>query len=232
MMNPPTVSLDDEIHAEGRPVLSFDALRALDADLKAMEMDAAEASLLKLIEMYGTGLGPLNGKSLFLRLWDLEGRVKDQLKSRYFIFLDASEANLYEAANPPFGREVEDQFGAAVGADISEASKCLGLGRTTACVFHLMRAMEGSLQLLASSIHLVDIKKAWGPLLSDIAGKIAEMPRGERRDAWSRSHSHLYHVKQAWRNDVMHPKATYTEEEAREVFAAVRSFMRHLAALK
>ena len=32
--------------------------------------------------------------------------------------------------------------------------------------------------------------------------------------------SNLYHVKLAWRNEVMHPKQTYTEEEALEVFAA------------
>jgi hypothetical protein len=29
----------------------------------------------------------------------------------------------------------------------------------------------------------------------------------------------------------MHPKATYTEEEAREVFDATKSFMRHLASM-
>jgi hypothetical protein len=53
----------------------------------------------------------------------------------------------------------------------------------------------------------------------------------DKRDAWSESHSHLYHVKQAWRNGTMHPKKTYTQEEAEAVFAAVRVFMRHLAKL-
>ena len=57
------------------------------------------------------------------------------------------------------------------------------------------------------------------------------MPSGEVRDLWSKSHVHLYHVKQAWRNDVMHPKKTYTEEEAKAAFSAVKSFMHHLSDL-
>ena len=51
------------------------------------------------------------------------------------------------------------------------------------------------------------------------------MPKGRNRDTWSNVHSHLYHVKQTWRNDTMHPKTTYTETEAAAVFDAVRSFM-------
>ena len=57
------------------------------------------------------------------------------------------------------------------------------------------------------------------------------MEKGDARDNWSQVHANLYHVKQAWRNDTMHPKATYTEEEAREVFDAMKAFMRHLATM-
>ena len=38
-------------------------------------------------------------------------------------------------------------------------------------------------------------------------------------------------MKLAWRNEVMHPKQTYTEEEALEVFAASKAFMRELASV-
>ena len=40
--------------------------------------------------------------------------------------------------------------------------------------------------------------------------------------------SHLYAVKVAWRNEVMHPKQTYTSEEADAVFRNVRIFIREL----
>lgn len=42
---------------------------------------------------------------------------------------------------------------------------------------------------------------------------------------------HLYSVKVAWRNEVMHPKQTYTLEQARGIFDSVRIFMVDLAAL-
>jgi hypothetical protein len=91
--------------------------------------------------------------------------------------------------------------------------------------------MECAVQALAKETGISDVEKEWGKLLSDLAAKIEKMPKGAKRDAWSESHSHLYHVKQAWRNSTMHPKRTYTEEEAMEVFGAVKSFMRHLSGL-
>jgi hypothetical protein len=39
----------------------------------------------------------------------------------------------------------------------------------------------------------------------------------------------LYVVKVAWRNEVMHPKQTYTAEEADNVFRSPRTFVRELA---
>ena len=40
--------------------------------------------------------------------------------------------------------------------------------------------------------------------------------------------AHLYNVKVAWRNEVMHPKATYTELEARDILNHVRAFLTEL----
>jgi len=40
--------------------------------------------------------------------------------------------------------------------------------------------------------------------------------------------SHLYNVKLAWRNEVMHPKQTYTVDEADSIFRNVRTFVQHL----
>lgn len=145
-------------------------------------------------------------------------------------FLRSQYAQYLDGDLEPFGCEVSDTFPLS-SDDISESAKCLALERWTAAVFHLMRAMESTVQRLASCIGVVNVDREWGKLLSDISKKIEEMPKSGRRNQWSQSHAHLYHVKQAWRNDTMHPKATYTEEQASEVFTAVGSFMRHLAPL-
>ena len=73
--------------------------------------------------------------------------------------------------------------------------------------------------------------REWGKLLSDIDAKIEQMPKGDMRNAWSECHANLYHVKQAWRHGTMHPKETYTPDQAKEVFQAVRVFMIQLATL-
>ena len=94
-----------------------------------------------------------------------------------------------------------------------------------------MRAMEGAVQTLSSHLDIHNVNREWGKLLSDISRKIESMPKGENRNNWSQVHANLYHVKQAWRNETMHPKATYTEEESNEVFSAMKAFMRHLATM-
>jgi hypothetical protein len=43
--------------------------------------------------------------------------------------------------------------------------------------------------------------------------------------------ANLYSVKVAWRNEVMHPKATYTLEEAENTLRQMRIFMHSLAGI-
>jgi hypothetical protein len=161
---------------------------------------------------------------------ELKERIQDELEGKvFYAFSKDTEYLLADA--PLFGEEVGDKFPKAT-EDISEAGKCLALERSTASVFHLMRAMELAVQALYTAIGLMgNPEREWGKLLSDIHGAIEKMDKGPKRDEWSATHTHLYHVKQTWRNDVMHPKQTYTPDEAKAVFDAVRSFMQHLAKL-
>ena len=151
-----------------------------------------------------------------------------QMNSKLVLVVGSRFADFIKSDDPPYGREVDDAFPKAA-SEISEAAKCLAFNRPTACVFHLMRAMELAVQKLAERLGKTNIEKEWGKLLSDIAKEIEAMPKGTGRDEWSTIHTHLYHVKQAWRNDTMHPKTTYTEAEAEGVFAAVKTFMIELA---
>ncbi len=56
-------------------------------------------------------------------------------------------------------------------------------------------------------------------------------PQMNRKEALAVVCAHLQTVRLAWRNPVMHPKQTYTREEAHEVFNATRTLMNHLADL-
>lgn len=159
----------------------------------------------------------------------LRTRIRDELAGTFLLHVRAADVPLYDAEEP-FGAAVARKFPKAT-EDISEAGKCLGLRQYTAVVFHLMRAMEVMVQRLARRLGVVNIEKEWGKLLSDIGKAVEAMPKDRKRDRYSEAHALLYHVKQAWRNDTMHPKQTYTESEARAIYAAVRLFAENLSKL-
>jgi hypothetical protein len=156
--------------------------------------------------------------------------VTGESKTRWALVFSLAEKDLWLSKSLPFGEAVERVF-PTTEEDIEEAAKCLAVDRGTACVFHLMRAMEISVQRMSAHLTILNVEREWGKLLSDIGSKIEAMPKGDARNEWSQVHVNLYHVKQAWRNDVMHPKKTYTVAEAKNVFDAVGAFMTHLAGL-
>jgi hypothetical protein len=177
--------------------------------------------------------------------WQLEGRefedleqaiqsliacVRNETKATVAMVMPAEKLRLFTPKEPPFGHEVDSAFPLSK-EDIEESGKCLAMGRSTASVFHLSRAMEAAVQALSAKLGMGNLDREWGKLLSEMKGKIEAMPQGDLRNRWSENHSLLYHVKQAWRNDVMHPKATYTDEQAMEVYQAMRSFMKNLVPL-
>jgi len=157
----------------------------------------------------------------------------DDLSIHKFLYLGGDAAALYENANL-FGHEVAKKF---VGSneDIEEAAKCLALGRGTACVFHLMRVMEYAVQRFAANVgaelpadkKIIDME--WGPLIIAINKVVSPMPPGEKRERYASISAHLDSVGRGWRNPTMHPKQTYTSDEARVIWDAVKAFMNDFA---
>jgi hypothetical protein len=174
-------------------------------------------------------------------LEELGNWVRDELGGRRFMFMPEAEAACW-SAQTPFGKKVADKF-PKVKEDVVEASKCLGVRRYTASVFHLMRVMEAGMRHLVKLLGLtatISVEQSWGVLLKPVEAQIVALPGGlsatekqrARRAAFSETATFLRHVKDAWRNDTMHPKRTYTEEEAKNIFAAVKAFMRALVKLR
>jgi HEPN domain-containing protein len=98
-----------------------------------------------------------------------------------------------------------------------------------------MRVTESAVQYLGRRLGISLVKeKNWHNILDEVDKAIKALPvKGSRqkaiRNRYAESSAHLRMVKDAWRNDVMHPKETYTEEEAERVFRNVKDFMVHLA---
>ena len=91
--------------------------------------------------------------------------------------------------------------------------------------------MEKCVQVIGGVFTGISHDKPWGSILSDIGEAVKLMPKGPKKVEWQRAHAMLYAVKEAWRNDVMHPKQTYTQDQASEVYDSTKAFIRQLATL-
>ncbi|MGA3327041.1 MAG: hypothetical protein ABSF45_21460 [Terriglobia bacterium] len=159
---------------------------------------------------------------------ELHERIIDELESQLFLAVPESKKKYYSSLDP-FGKSVADRFPSAI-FDAAEAGRCYALNRNTACVFHLMRVMEIGVQKLGDKLGVkLATEKNWQNILDEVNKAIKSLdPRAEATKQLSASAAHLYAIKVAWRNEVMHPKATYTEEEADAIFKHVNTFVNHL----
>lgn len=160
-------------------------------------------------------------------------RLKDELEDQKLYCVSGRDAEYLGPVAEIYGEAVAATFNDQL-YDLEEAAKSIAFGRGTASVFHLMRAMEAAVHRLGTKLSVtVDNKHGsalpWGKIIANIKVPVEAMPEGDERDQWSEIQSLLYHVKQAWRNNTMHPKQTYTLEEAEDVFSAVKTFLRRLA---
>ena len=162
----------------------------------------------------------------------LSKRIADELGIYTFFQLDPRQAKFYEPSEPLFGADVEAKF-PMMSEDIAEAGNCMALDRDTAAVFHLMRVMEIALQRLGDKLGIVFVdKKNWQNILEEVNKAIRALDQKDpQTKTYAEISAHLCNVKLCWRNEVMHPKQTYTEEEAGTLFSAVKTFIRDLASV-
>lgn len=160
---------------------------------------------------------------IFVRLWD------ELERGGHFFYIPIKRAESFDAKEP-FGRIVSAKF-PKLTEDIEEAHKCYACGRYTACVFHLMRIMEAAVQRFGKKLGVANVQNlVWQNILDRVNAAIKALPpKSSRTKKFAAVASHLYNVKLAWRNEVMHPKATYTEAEAENLLAQVKVFMNELA---
>lgn len=166
---------------------------------------------------------------------DVEMRLADDLERVKLLILDAkNETRFYDGASR-FGK-AEIMFPSA-SFDIAEASKCLALRRYTASVFHMMRVIEVGLRSVSLCLGAPDPTKPsernWGFILRGLSeaidNKQGEWKASDEKEFFSGVYLALDRVRTLWRNATMHIENKYTEDEADEVYEAVRVFMKKLA---
>lgn len=162
--------------------------------------------------------------------------IMAELSSQLMFIVPYPDSDLLINPGPAFGDEVYIAFPSAR-FDIEEASKCLGLDRSTACVLHLMRGLEASMNVLAKRLGISFTYTSWEGVLNKIPNRIKEIESAKRkpkgwkdlRQFYAESGAHLDLVKDAFRNWAMHIHKTYDPVTAKELFQHSKAFMRHLA---
>jgi len=205
------------------------SLRDLKLECEKLELRSALAHINRVLEYINRGTELAVLERYFT---EIQTRVVDDLSDRWFLHLPPPSVEFYRPTKPLFTAAVEAKF-PQMSEDISEAAKCIALRRSTAAVFHLMRIMELGVQKFGDRLGVMLVQeKNWQIILDQVNAAIRKLDAKQpATKAYAEAASHLYNVKVAWRNEVMHPKQTYTDEEASAIFGNVRTFVGDLVGL-
>ncbi len=166
--------------------------------------------------------------------------MQKEMRGKIFLYLSPERVRFWPKMNEQnvFGERVAKAFPSAR-FDISEAGICLALARGTAAVFHLMRVLEIGLGVLGKQFDVSLGNRNWAPVIEEIESKIRGMNQDmawkslpdckELQRFYSDAASNFGILKDAWRNNAMHVRGVYTEEQAQRIFENVKSFMQKLA---
>lgn len=160
----------------------------------------------------------------------LDMSIEGALKGRVLYYVDPHNAKRIENGEREFGQQVIDNFPEAC-YDLDEAMKCLGFSLHTACVCHLMRAVEHVLYVVGDELN-VTLQRHWnwGTIIKKLDKQVRSMNKGPKKDYWSTAIVQLGHIKDCCRLKSMHVhQYKYTEEEATDVYHAVKAFLKSLA---
>jgi hypothetical protein len=120
--------------------------------------------------------------------------------------------------------------------ELERAGICYSLGQPTASVFHSMRALEPSLIALAKPFpHISPAYENWQTIIEQIESAvraIGQQPKSQQKiddeKFYGAATSHLYFVKNAWRNHVAHARDSYSDDEAVKILSHTLEFIESL----
>jgi len=222
---------------EPRPPSMDESMASIAPELRRIGLPFSAMSAERVSDFIANKNQKQNPSELPIVTDEFMRRLKDEMKDQLLFILPSTHAKFYEIAGTFLGEDTLAQI-PELREDAEEAGNCFAFGRYTACVFHLMRVMERCVQKMGRLLGLSEIftyESAWQIILNKTRGAIKQRWSNERdpeRIKYESVISHLETVKIAWRNPIMHPKQTYTEEQASEVLGAVKTFVCNFVQLR
>lgn len=212
----------------------IEILNTADRNIADLPLELTKVKIKTILNSLRAGRHMRNLENTLYEIAAIRERMLDELKELKFNHVSEQQLEYYE--NSDFFSQLTVKL-PGIASDCSEAGNCIALERYTASVFHLMRVMELCVVELGNKLGVRNAtEKTWGALTTEMEQALrARYSRNPTQSdkteqaSYSVLLSHLNAVRIAWRNPTMHPKSSYTSEEARDIFQHVRLFARDLA---
>jgi hypothetical protein len=183
--------------------------------------------------------GKMTYRDAMSRLKQVEEGYNADAGNLYALFLNEESAGT--AFYGGFGDKVNAAFPSA-SDEINEANRCLAVEADTACVFHMMRAVEYAMRGLARGVGITTPAiplefQEWNSIIEQIESRTDKAPdrwpqpaKSNGRAFFRRAVSDLYAFKDDTRNILMHTRGGfYNRRDARSVVDRAREFFIRLA---
>jgi hypothetical protein len=208
-------------------------------NLVIMDLKCSAMSMERLLETLTAGANRTSPTQLLNLIRDTIARLEDELSGELVMLIPKHRSEFYKRKGTFVGEDVSSKLDHINGLreDAEEAGNCFAAGRYTACVFHLMRVMDRCLQEMGKTMGVpfeITYNKEWQTIIGQIRHEMKSLyPKDTNPDRikYETMLALLETIKIAWRNTTMHPKNTYTGQQAEEIIRAVKAFMRPLVEL-
>jgi hypothetical protein len=163
--------------------------------------------------------------------------LKAELRTTLFKVIPKEKVKYNDAGWLRNCHEVYSKFPTAF-KELERGGICYSLGQPTASVFHSMRALESGLCALAKPFpHISTALDNWHNIIEqiekavrDIGTQAKSQQKSDDEKFFGAATSHLYFVKNAWRNHVSHRLENYSDDEALKILMRTQEFTESLCA--
>ena len=162
-------------------------------------------------------LGQQDIDRLHLAVYHFEAQLSHELDDLDVYYIPPkgthSTLSLIEKADENLPSDVRSRLTPEAVYDVKQAGRCLALDAPTAAGFHILRAVESLIRIYVDKVtgkpH-PSKNRNWGAYINAIRNN-----NGDTRVA-----NFLQHVKDTYRNPIMHPEVVLTSDEAFSLFNA------------
>jgi hypothetical protein len=176
----------------------------------------AEASTKRVLDSHKRGEYSENLAEMIRDIRNIKQQIFDEIKARHFLHLSLAETRMYRDKQS-FGAAVETAFPSAT-KDLREAAICLSLSRPTACVLHLMQALELVIKKCVMKALCASPKGTltWSDLANKIREKVNEAGAIPGID-WAVDSSFLWELRPTWTDLKWHGETPRSMQPSRTI---------------